>query len=196
MNWRDANNMSEFFFIRHGETDWNVAHRMQGATDIPLNDTGRAQAKAAREFLVHAGITRLISSPLIRAFETAQILNDIAKLPLHTVGGLSERSFGIYEGRHRSEAPTVGGHVGDGDPHEKIEAFAAVAARARSAIDEAIALYPDDRIAFVSHGAVFSALHHDFCGERRGCDNAVPYHFRKMPERWNILEFSWMKPAA
>ncbi len=188
--------MSEFFFIRHGETDWNVQHRMQGSTDIPLNDTGRAQAKAAQAFILNAGITRLIASPLIRAFETAQILNETAGLPLHTVAGLSERSFGIYEGKHRSEAPNVGGHVADGAPHEKIEAFSVVAARARAAIDTALTSYPDDRIAFVSHGAVFSALHHDLCGERRGCDNAVPYHFHKTPDRWNILEFSLLKPAA
>lgn len=188
--------MSEFFFIRHGETDWNLQHRMQGATDIPLNDTGRAQAMAARDFLAHAGITRLIASPLIRAFETAQILNETAKLPLMQHAGLMERSFGIYEGKHRRDAPNENGHIADGEPHEKIEAFAAVAARARAAIDEALVLYPEDRIAFVSHGGVFSALHHDFCGERKGCDNAIPYRFHKAKENWNILEYKLLKPAA
>lgn len=188
--------MSEFFFIRHGETDWNVARKMQGATDILLNDNGRAQARAAQDFIGDAGITRLISSPLLRAFETAQILNETAKLPLIANAGLVERSFGIYEGCPRDEAPSIDGHVADGQLHEKIEAFAVVAARATAAINNALRAYPDDRIAFVSHGGVFSALHHAFCGERKGCDNAVPYRFYKLQERWNILEFSAMKPAA
>lgn len=188
--------MSEFFFIRHGETDWNVKRLMQGATDIRLNDNGRAQAKAAQDFINRAGITHIISSPLLRAFETAQILNEAAGLPLHTDAGLVERSFGIYEGRPREDAPTIDGHVADGQPHEKIEAFAAVATRARAAIENATRLYPNGRIAFVSHGGVFSAIHHDFCGARKGCDNAVPYHFQRIHEQWKIAEFMAMKPAA
>lgn len=188
--------MNEFFFIRHGETDWNVEGRMQGTTNIALNDTGRAQAKAAQIFIIQAGITRIISSPLLRAFETAQIINESVNLPLIKDDGLVERSFGIYEGRNRDDAPTVDGHIADGQPHEKIEAFAAVARRARAAVDNALRQYPRDRIAFVSHGGVFSALHHDFCGERKGCDNAIPYRFHTHDERWNIHPFLVLKPAA
>lgn len=188
--------MGEFFFIRHGETDWNVQGLMQGATDIPLNDNGRAQARAARTFIRDAGIVRLVSSPLSRALETAQILNDSFQLPLETDVRLSERSFGIYEGRHRGEAPYENGHVADGAPHEKIEPFSAVALRARTAIEEAVQKYGTTRIAFIAHGAVFSALHHHYIGIRRGCDNAVPYHFCRTADRWDIVEFSRLSPAA
>lgn len=180
--------MSEFYFIRHGETDWNVKGLMQGTTDITLNDNGRAQARQARAFIADAGITRLISSPLVRAFETAQILNETLGLPLDTHTGLTERGFGIYEGRQRGDAPNVGGHVGDGQPHERIEAFAAVARRASDAIAQALETYPRDRILFVSHGGVFSALHDHFCTGRLGCNNAVPYRFSKENDLWLINE--------
>jgi probable phosphoglycerate mutase len=180
--------MSEFFFIRHGETDWNVKGLMQGSTDITLNDNGRAQAKAARDFLIDVGITRIISSPLVRAFETAKILNETLGLPLDTHAGLTERSFGIYEGHQRGAAPNVNGHVSDGEPHERIEAFTTVAQRASTAIAQALETHTSDRILFVSHGGVFSAIHDYHCGGRIGCNNAVPYHFRKEKDLWCIQE--------
>lgn len=179
--------MSEFFFIRHGETDWNVQGLMQGSTDIPLNDTGRAQALAARYIIAHVGITRIISSPLSRAFETAQIINESHGLPMTVERGLVERGFGIYEGYHRSTAPSVNGSIADGNPDEKIEPFDAVKARAQAAIENALHLHRDDRLLFVAHGAVFSAISDLFCGRRGGCDNAVPYHFKKQGDIWQSL---------
>lgn len=190
--------MSEFYFIRHGQTDWNLRGLMQGATDIPLNNTGREQARAAQHFIEQAGITRIISSPLSRAFETAQILNEHANLPIDTVDGLAERSFGIYEGRERHHAPQIDGRIADGLPHEEIESYAAVAVRANHAIETALTTHSNERLLFVAHGGVFSSLHNHYTGTHKGCDNAVPYHFLKRDAGWTIagINLSVLQPTG
>jgi probable phosphoglycerate mutase len=68
--------MRSFYFIRHGQTDWNAIGRMQGQSDIPLNATGLQQAKEAAEKFVGLDIDRIVSSPLKRASVTAQIICD------------------------------------------------------------------------------------------------------------------------
>ena len=87
-----------FYFLRHGQTDWNVERRGQGRTDIPLNETGIAQAYAAKELLRECGIKTIVSSPLSRASRTAEIVNEAYDLPLQFVDELQEASFGEYEG--------------------------------------------------------------------------------------------------
>lgn len=92
-------------FMRHGETDWNRAQRFQGRTDIPLNDTGRRQAREAAERMAQAGEPwdLVVTSPLSRARETGRIVADALGIELGgTDDGLIERSFGTTEG-----APTV-----------------------------------------------------------------------------------------
>ncbi|MDQ7877912.1 histidine phosphatase family protein [Microbacterium sp. QXD-8] len=95
--------MTALTLIRHGETDWNRDRRIQGATDIPLNDTGRAQARATAAVLrgrLDATVpARIVSSDLARARETAEII--AAELGLaapRTYRGLRERSYGEAEG--------------------------------------------------------------------------------------------------
>ena len=94
--------MTALILIRHGETDWNRDRRIQGATDIPLNDTGRAQAHQAatalRERLDLARVT-ISSSDLSRARETAEIIaGDLGLEAPRTYRGLRERSYGEAEG--------------------------------------------------------------------------------------------------
>jgi probable phosphoglycerate mutase len=85
--------------VRHGQTDWNLARRIQGNTDIPLNDTGRADALAAAEVLATESFDAVYASPRVRAPETAQIIATRQGLaaPVAT-RGLRERSFGEAEG--------------------------------------------------------------------------------------------------
>ncbi len=65
------------FLVRHGETDWNEARRLQGASDIPLNDKGRDQARDAAPVLARiAAVNNIVASDLSRAQETAQIIAD------------------------------------------------------------------------------------------------------------------------
>jgi uncharacterized phosphatase len=85
--------------IRHGETDWNRELRLQGTTDIPLNDTGRDQAYAAVEPLAAQQWDAVVSSPLARARETAQIIAAGLDIRLGaTYDLLIERAYGAAEG--------------------------------------------------------------------------------------------------
>ncbi|MDP9116224.1 MAG: histidine phosphatase family protein, partial [Actinomycetota bacterium] len=63
-----------FAFIRHGQTDWNRDDKLQGSSDIPLNEVGRQQAREAAAHLGHGGWQVVVSSPLVRARETAEII--------------------------------------------------------------------------------------------------------------------------
>ncbi len=87
------------YLVRHGQTDWNLEHRTQGKTDISLNDTGRAQARALAPQIVPLHIDRVISSDLSRARETAEILNELIHKP-HTLDNrLREIDYGDFEGQ-------------------------------------------------------------------------------------------------
>lgn len=86
------------YIIRHGKTDWNEQRKLQGRTDIPLNENGRKMAnEAAKEYeSIHFDLC--YSSPLSRARETAEILMKDRGIPIITDERLIEMSFGIYEG--------------------------------------------------------------------------------------------------
>jgi broad specificity phosphatase PhoE len=93
--------------IRHGETDWNRARRIQGSTDIPLNDTGREQARAAAAALRERGgelPVNVVSSDLSRARETAEIIAaELGAAAPRVYPGLRERSYGEAEGVDATE---------------------------------------------------------------------------------------------
>ena len=84
------------YIIRHGKTDWNVLHKLQGRTDIPLNDEGRRMAEDARRAYRDVHFNVCFCSPLIRARETAEILLRGRDVPILTDERLAEMSFGSY----------------------------------------------------------------------------------------------------
>lgn len=92
------------YIIRHGKTDWNEIHKLQGRTDIPLNDEGRQMARdAAKEYGdIHFDVC--YCSPLCRARETAELLLEGRNVPIVIDERLKEMSFGIYEGVENSFA--------------------------------------------------------------------------------------------
>lgn len=90
------------YIIRHGKTDWNERHKIQGRTDIPLNDEGRAMAEEAREEYKDVNFDVVFCSPLVRAKETAEILLKGRNLPINIDDRLMEMSFGEYEGIENS----------------------------------------------------------------------------------------------
>lgn len=84
----------EFYFVRHGETDWNKQKILMGQTDIPLNATGISQAKSVAQVLDRYPLDKVYASPLMRAYATAQILTDSRQtLPIELLNGLKERRF-------------------------------------------------------------------------------------------------------
>lgn len=83
---------------RHGQTDWNAAGKIQGASDIPLNDRGRAQALALAERVRGEGVSEIYTSPLRRALETAEIIAAVLGVPARSAQELRELSFGDWEG--------------------------------------------------------------------------------------------------
>lgn len=95
------------YIMRHGRTDWNVRHKLQGRTDIPLNDEGRMMAAEAGKQYSDIHIDICYSSPLERAKETAEIFLKGRSVPVYTDDRLVEMGFGVYEGIENSFAIDV-----------------------------------------------------------------------------------------
>lgn len=95
------------YVARHGETEWNRIGRWQGATDVPLNDAGRAQALELADRLRGVTLAGVASSDLVRAAETASLVARALGLPvLGAYASLRERSYGVFEGLTRDECAT------------------------------------------------------------------------------------------
>ena len=183
-----------FFVLRHGQTDWNVELRLQGSTDIPLNDTGRIQARRAAEVLSGRGLTRIIASPLSRALETANIVG--AKLGLTPAidDRLIERNFGQFEGmtidevhQHREEMREHMNPVADVDGKHypwNAESLPAV-------IDRVFACVTEHRTTgvclFVCHGIPFRAISRKFLDEMYSSPNAAPVRFEEVGKGWRMV---------
>ena len=158
-----------YWYLRHGETDWNARGLSQGRSDIPLNEKGLAQAEAAGraigEITREAPIGLIVSSPLIRAARTAQIASqhmaqDAGEvLPVTYDDDLREVSFGVQEGQPMGDWYDAW-IAGDYTP-EGAEPFAELRARAIAAVDRATgaatALGRGPAL-IVAHGALFRAL--------------------------------------
>ena len=88
----------KLYLIRHGETDWNIVKRLQGATDIPLNENGEALARETAEGLKEIPFDMVLTSPLKRAYRTAEIVKGNREIPLIIEERIREICFGDYEG--------------------------------------------------------------------------------------------------
>lgn len=98
--------MGIVYFVRHGETLWNVENKICGATDSPLTDKGREQAKEAGEKILAQNIKAdaILYSPLSRAKDTALIISKVTGIPAKEEKRLIEQNFGKYEGTPRDGA--------------------------------------------------------------------------------------------
>lgn len=88
----------EIYLVRHGQTDWNLAGKIQGHADIALNDTGRAQAESVAEYLAEKEVDEIYCSSMKRAVETASILAERLGKPAYMTDGLREMGYGVCEG--------------------------------------------------------------------------------------------------
>lgn len=148
--------MSKIVLVRHGQTDWNLNRRIQGSTDIPLNDTGRAEALDAAAALQDQSWDAIVSSPLSRAQQTAAIIAQElgldAPLLLDTI---VERRYGDAEGltgeqvlERYSDRAVIPGQ----------ETRSEVSARVSTALIGLAAEYPDKALIVVTHGGVIGSM--------------------------------------
>ena len=152
--------------VRHGETAWNVDTRIQGHTDIPLNDTGLWQAQQLAQALADEPITAIYTSDLARAHRTAQAVADATGAPVRTHAGLRERSFGHFEGRtfHQieTELPEQALLWRKRDPHyapEGGESLLALRERVTATTHQLAARHPGELVLLVAHGGVLDVLY-------------------------------------
>ena len=154
------------YVVRHGETDWNAAGRLQGQTDIPLNDIGRGQAhgnglKLKRQ-LSEPHALDFVASPLSRAYETMQLLRAGLGMPrdgFATDDRLKEISYGVCEGRSWPQLPPIdsAGVARSKDPYnwrpDRGESYADLTARTRDWLDDI-----DRDSVVVTHGGITRTL--------------------------------------
>lgn len=148
--------MTDLYLVRHGETDWNRQRRIQGLTDIPLNETGRAQARATGMLLARRRWDGIFSSPLGRAVETASIIAAEVGLAEPTlVEALVERNYGMAEGLDWLEIERRyprGTFVPGRESREQ------VGARVIPALMQLAAERPGEALLIVSHGGAIRSV--------------------------------------
>ena len=156
--------MTTIALVRHGETDWNLERRLQGRTDIPLNDTGREQARALAAEFSPEEWSLVLSSPLSRAVATAQAISAGSGIPLAPpVEGLIERGFGHAEGATAEDiaAKWADRIFPDAEPVEDVR-------RRGAAIVEELVERHGGNLILVSHGAFLRATVFALTGEDIG----------------------------
>jgi len=148
--------MTLLYLVRHGETDWNRARRVQGSTDIPLNDTGRAQALATGRLLATREWDAIIASPLSRAFETATIIAGELRLPRpEALPTIVERGYGAAEGLDHDE---IDARFPGSTPVPGRESRERVTARVLPALVALADRHAAEAIIVVSHGGVIRSV--------------------------------------
>lgn len=153
---------TRLFLIRHGETDWNVADKIQGQTDIPLNVTGKEQAKKMTHFLKkkQVSFTALYSSDLQRAHQTAQEIAAVFELEIILAADLREGHFGKAEGITKKEWHALYGAYDhqtlpaaiEGEPRDQ------VVKRVMNYLNTIAQKHKGQNIAVVTHGGALRSL--------------------------------------
>lgn len=157
-------NAAEIIFVRHGETESNRAGRLQGRSDLPMNETGRRQAvKAAEELAATGGWDVVVSSPLFRARQSAQIIADLLGTSrVQEYPELMERDYGDAEGTVVSALSEENVRrlmdLGESEEH--------LVERAINALFKISVQYPGQRVVVVSHGSLIRSVLSCLHGER------------------------------
>lgn len=171
-------------FIRHGQTDWNRDGLLQGSTDIPLNDTGRDQARDAIMTLRSLPWDAVVSSPLRRARETAQIVADGLGIRLgDAYPELVERDYGTLEGTPSATAIERWPDRG----YPGAERLDSVATRGVSALERIAADLPGAAVVVVCHGTIIRYTLARLAGRPvPGIDNGSISMVRGDPGAWEV----------
>ncbi len=154
--------MKKIYFVRHGQTVWNVENKICGVVDSPLTEEGYSQAIATGEAIQEAGIQAdiILTSPLSRALETANRIGGRLKLPVVVEPRLIEQNFGKWEGTPRDGADFKVAKAQFCDRYEGGESMMQMAQRIYNLLDE---LKEDDKIyILVAHNGIARVVHSYF----------------------------------
>nr|WP_230156132.1 histidine phosphatase family protein [Peribacillus sp. Bi96] len=142
--------MTTICLVRHGQTDWNAQGKLQGQTDILLNEHGKIQARQCGEFLMKEDWDVIITSPLIRARETADIIAHYMDVPVIEKIEFIEKNFGVAEGLTSAEREAK--YIDKVYPGQ--ESQESLRNRLMKGLQEIQKEFPKKRVILVAHGAV------------------------------------------
>ncbi len=179
-----------FCCLRHGATDWNRQGRFQGRTDNPLNADGLAQAHDAASVLQRVRITRIVSSPLVRALKTAEIIGAAASVPVAVDPGIIEFDFGSFEGLPVRDTMAEHG-VKSAEGLVSIlpddgEAWSAMIERSLSCVSLWLERHPGDHFLFVCHDAVMQGMAKSLSGSYFKNSHGTPFRYVREGAQWRI----------
>lgn len=153
--------MTRIYLVRHGQTAWNKEEIFRGRTDVPLNETGLREAQLAGEYFREMEIHAIYSSPLLRAWETAQKIADVQRLEVRSLQGIIDMCFGEWEGQSLKDVQEKDGQrfqQWKNEPHlVKIpggETLDEVRDRAMAVLEKTIKSHSGKTLLFVSHRVV------------------------------------------
>jgi len=164
---------TQILAIRHGETDWNVATRIQGQIDISLNAQGQWQAKQVAKALAEEDIHAIYASDLSRALVTAQHIAEFHSHEVNQISSLRERHYGFFEGQTwdeiQTDHPEDAALWRDRDPHwtpkNGVESLVMLHARVNHMVNEIASRHRGEQIALVTHGGVLDILYRIATGQ-------------------------------
>ena len=155
--------MTQLLLVRHGQSEWNAAGRIQGQADVPLDETGLAQAQRIAERLAGQPVAAIYASPLRRARITAEAIGARHGLLVECDARLMEYQFGVVSGLTWPEVverqPEFARRWADDAwavPVEGSEGRAVFAARVTAAMDAIVTRHPDQQVVVVAHGGTFN----------------------------------------
>ncbi len=192
--------------VRHGETAWNAEGRVQGQLDIPLNDVGRAQARATAAVLAEHDFTAIYCSDLMRVRQTAEPAAKKLALPVLYMAELRERHYGMFETltyvEVREKFPAQYARFRDKDPDfdfEGGETLRGFNERSLKAVRDLIARHQGEQILVFTHGGVLEMVyrHARVVGLSSPRDfeipNAAINWIEVTPDQWTV--WSWAEVA-
>ncbi|MBE6151931.1 MAG: histidine phosphatase family protein [Firmicutes bacterium] len=154
----------ELYVVRHGETNENIKHMMQGNMDTVLNETGRNQALGVRKKIENIKIDLIISSPKLRALETAQIISN-GQIPIITDERLLSRNHGEFQGKSRYDIDIENyWNIKKNEQYETAESVSHMFERIIDLLNDIKKNYSDKTVMLATHSGVCRILYYYFNG--------------------------------
>lgn len=202
---------TDLLIIRHGETDWNTLQRLQGWSDISLNEVGTNQALHLNKYLQTQYLqqiynsnglkpTRIYASDLKRAIQTAKPLANELSIQISIEPNLRERNYGKLEGRNWREAleqQNTSGHVAPKDfaSELEVESLAMFSQRIQQGLNGIVQRYPGELVIIISHGGALDMMWRYFKGLTHNTEreilqrNTSINHVRYAKNEWHLLDW-------